>query len=311
MWLKNLKNINSLNISISEYKFRKSKSLSLSRKNSPRYIKSSNSYDIFSPNKFEKSDNDEFKEAKLFLEKNINLKKFINSKKEEILHKFVLSKNNFKDLKEKLAKNIYKQFFNKYKHNSLIPIKILNEVVPYQIDEREINEKEEEMIEKNKYIKINGKSIQINNKYETDEDKDKESNHIIKEDLQENIINSDANEFWKDLGYDFFELLGMNKEYNIINNNKIKNKNTPEQNWKKLSSHLKRKFGINLFQTIGNILKVKNVISKDNLDEIDLKEKIKYYKILTCEYNEKIIKFLSKNDDNENKIKDKIKKKTK
>ena len=157
MWLKNLKNINSLNISISEYKFRKSKSLSLSRKNSPRYIKSSNSSDIFSPNKFEKSDNDEFKEVKLFLEKNINLKKFINSKKkfnnekkEEILHKFVLSKNNFKDLKEKLAKNIYKQFFNKYKYNSLIPIKILNEVVPYQIDEREINEKEEEMIEKNK-----------------------------------------------------------------------------------------------------------------------------------------------------------------
>ena len=55
------------------------------------------------------------------------------------------------------------------------------------------------MIEKIKFIKINGETVKISNKYESDEDKDNENNHIEKEDINQNLINSDANELWKDI----------------------------------------------------------------------------------------------------------------
>ena len=80
----------------------------------------------------------------------------INKEKKSSLPSLSLKKRNFKDLKEKLAKSIYKQFYNKYKYNSIIPAIILNEVVPDEINEREKDEEEEEMIEKIKLIKING-----------------------------------------------------------------------------------------------------------------------------------------------------------
>ena len=76
----------------------------------------------------------------------------------------------------------------------------------------------EEMIEKIKLIKINGETIQISNKYNSDDENGSENNQINKEDIKLNLINSDANELWKDLGYDFFEMLGMNKEYHKIKN---------------------------------------------------------------------------------------------
>ena len=214
----------------------------------------------------------------------------------------------FKELKEKLAKSIYKQFYNKYNYNSNIPFAILNEVIPDEISDREVNEKEEEMIEKIKFIKMNGKTIKISNKYESDEEVNNENNKIKKDDIKEKLINSDANELWKDIGYDFFEILGLDKEYNKIKNNFLKNKKTSEQNWIHLSKRLKRKYGINLFQTIGNIILTIGIINKKNIDEVDLKEKIKYYKLLTNKDNEKIIKFLTKedndkNDNNKNEIK--------
>ena len=227
-----------------------------------------------------------------------------NGKKSKIL----LTKMEFKKLKEKLAKSIYKQFYNKYNYNINIPFTILNEVIPDEISDREVNEKEEEMIEKIKFIKMNGKTIKISNKYESDEEVNNENNKIKKEDIKEKLINSDANELWKDIGYDFFEIIGLDKEYNKIKNNFLNYKKTPEQNWIHLSKRLKRKYGINLFQTIGNIILTIGIINKKNIDEVDLKEKIKYYKLLTNKDNEKIIKFLTKedndkNDNNKNEIK--------
>ena len=219
-----------------------------------------------------------------------------NGKKSKIL----LTKMEFKKLKEKLAKSIYKQFYNKYNYNSNIPFTILNEVIPDEISDREVNEKEEEMIEKIKFIKMNGKTIKISNKYESDEEVNNENNKIKKEDIKEKLINSDANELWKDIGYDFFEIIGLDKEYNKIKNNFLNYKKTPEQNWIHLSKRLKRKYGINLFQTIGNIILTIGIINKKNIDEVDLKEKIKYYKLLTNKDNEKIIKFLTKEDKNNN-----------
>lgn len=85
----------------------------------------------------------------------------------------------------------------------------------------------------------------------------------------------------------------MKKDY-------LKNKNTPEENWTNMSKRLERKYGINLFQTIKSIIIAVNAINKKNIDDIALKDKIKYYKLLTNKGNEKIIKFLSKNDKEEN-----------
>ena len=211
-----------------------------------------------------------------------------------------LKYKNFKDLKEKLAKSIYKQFYKQYNYNSEIPFNILNKVVPDEISEREANIKEEEMIEKIKFIKINGETVKISNKYESDDDKDNENNHIEKEDINQNLINSDANELWKDIGYDFFEMLGLDKKYHKMKKDYLKNKNTPEENWTNMSKRLERKYGINLFQTIKSIIIAVNAINKKNIDDIALKDKIKYYKLLTNKGNEKIIKFLSKNDKEEN-----------
>ena len=211
-----------------------------------------------------------------------------------------LKNKNFKDLKEKLAKSIYKQFYKQYNYNSEIPFNILNKLVPDEISEREANNKEEEMIEKIKFIKINGETIKISNKYESDDDKDNENNHIEEEDIKNNLINSDANELWKDIGYDFFEMLGLDKKYHKMKKDYLKNKNTPEENWINMSKRLERKYGVNLFQTIKSIIIALNAINKENIDDIKLKDKIKYYKLLSNKGNEKIIKFLSKNDKEEN-----------
>ena len=227
---------------------------------------------------------------------------------EEKKSKIFLTKNEFKELKEKLAKSIYNQFYNKYNYDSNIPFAILNEVIPDEISDREVNEKEEEMIEKIKFIKMNGKTIKISNKYDSDDEKSNENNKIKKEDIKEKLINSDANELWKDIGYDFFEIIGLDKEYNKIKNNFLKNKKTSEQNWIHLSKRLKRKYGINLFQTIGSVIFTIGAVNKNNIDEIDLKQKIKYYKILSNKDNENIINFLTKkenknkNDNNKNEI---------
>ena len=209
----------------------------------------------------------------------------------------IFNKRNFINLKEKLAKSIYKDFYQNYNYNSIIPFNILNEAVPDEEKEREADDKEEEMIEKIKLIKMNGKTIKISNKYDSDDDKDVENKHIKEEDLKEKLINSDANELWKDIGYEFFELLGFDIEYQKIKNNYLKNKNTHEDNWLIMSKGLKRKYGINLFQTIKKVISVICVIKKENFDEMGIKEKIKYYKILTNKYNQKIINFLFKKDE--------------
>ena len=79
--------------------------------------------------------------------------------------------------------------------------------------------------------------------------------------------------------------------------NEIKKNETPKvkdpvEKWNILAKRLKMHVGINLLQIIQSIINAKNAIIKGN---ISLEEKIKYYNILTDKDNEKIIKFLNKN----------------
>ena len=96
--------------------------------------------------------------------------------------KIFLRKNNFEDLKGKLSKNIYNDFYNEYHYNSIIPSKILNEIIPEQISERGANSKEEEIKPKIKVTKLNGKEIKVINNFDSDSDKlNINSNHIEQE----------------------------------------------------------------------------------------------------------------------------------
>ena len=96
--------------------------------------------------------------------------------------KIFLRKNNFEDLKGKLSKNIYNDFYNEYHYNSIIPYKILNEIIPEQISERVANSKEEEIKPKIKVAKLNGKEIKVINNFDSDSDKlNINSNHIEQE----------------------------------------------------------------------------------------------------------------------------------
>ena len=204
-------------------------------------------------------------------------------------------------MKQKLVKIIYNDFYKEYdNNNSMIPSKILNNLVPEHVSEREGIDKKEEIEQKNKIIKLNGKEIKINDKNESeDENPNNQNNNLEKNDTNKTIINSDANELWKDLGYDSINFLINQKKKNKQKDNGKKQKKTPEENWRYLTKRIKMRFGINLFQTIRKIILALNAINKDNFEQYDLKEKIKIYQILSDKDNEKIIKFLSKTDEKE------------
>ena len=211
--------------------------------------------------------------------------------------KIFLRKNNFEDLKGKLSKNIYNDFYNEYHYNSIIPYKILNEIIPEQISERGANSKEEEIKPKIKVAKLNGKEIKVINNFDSDSDKlNINSNHIE----QETAINSDASELWQDIGYNLDEIIENNSERQIKKNNSNITNKTPEEKWKYLNKRIKRKFGINLFQTIRRIILAMNAMNKDNFEQYDLKRKIKIYEIINDEDNEKTINIISKFRDMDN-----------
>ena len=212
--------------------------------------------------------------------------------------KVFFKKLNFKDLKEQLTKDIYREFdekFKEFKNGSLIPFNILNEYIPYQIDEREEKIKKE-TIQNKRDLKIKEIDLQIqeiNNQNNNIDSKEKE----IKEDIKEKsksegkMLNSDAAFLWSKIGksYELFKtVIENNKNYE---NNKI---NGVFERWKLLKNQLQMRFASKLLTTIMKIIKAKDAIYKK---DISLDEKIKYYKFLTDKSNEKIIDFLSKNDD--------------
>ena len=202
-----------------------------------------------------------------------------------------LKKMNFRDLKEKLTKQIYDEFYSKFnkinnENESLVPFNILNEFIPNQIDEREEKIKQEEKPNK-KEIKLNGINVPLFNEI------DDKNNHI--ENGQK--LGSDAYILGENIGYDFTQFK-TKKERNKNNEN---NNENIKQKWQSFSKRLGTKYVLNLLlQTIWNIIKAKNVICRT---DVELKDKIKCYKILTDENNEKIINFLAqdknKEDDND------------
>ena len=202
----------------------------------------------------------------------------------------------FNDLKEELTSNIYKQFYNQYykKKNieSLIPFIILNEIVPYTQDDKAKNDiKVNQKPKKIRCLKSKGKEIKINDEIDTNEENDQEETDY-------ETINSDAYELWKDINFNYGDIKKIKGKK--IKKNEIFNDKDPVQKWKIFSKRLGLHYGINLIQTIKSIINAMNAILKEN---ISLEEKIKYYNILTDKENEKIIKFLSpnQNDDDEEK----------
>ena len=224
----------------------------------------------------------------------------INSK---IIRKSKIKGINFENLMNELSNEIHNQIMNELfpKENnnennfSLIPFHILNEVIPIELDEREkklINEK----IERERKIMQNEKIIQdnklsINNINE--KDKSEKENKIISEE-------SDAAHFWTEIN---------NKLYNKwkeISSDEVKEKKI-QNNWKYFSSRIKLRDAKFLFCTIGKIIKImiKLFNKQKTKEKIPLYDKIKYYQFLSDKANEKIIKFLTKNVDNEDEKKDK------
>ena len=229
-----------------------------------------------------------------------NSKNGNNADNNKIKPKIFLKNKYFQQLKQKLVKIIYNDFYKEYDNNSIIPSKILNNLVLEQVSEREGNDKKEEIEQKSKIIKLNGKEIKINDKNESeDENPNNQNNNLEKNDTNKTIINSDANELWKDLGYDSINFLINQKKKNKQKDNRKKQKKTPEENWRYLTKRIKMRFGINLFQTIRKIIIALNAINKDNFEQYELKEKIKIYQIFSDKDSEKIIKFLSKTDEKE------------
>ena len=210
----------------------------------------------------------------------------------EIEPKLFLKKKYYKFLKGRLTNIIHEHFYNDYHYNSSIPAKILNELVPAQISEREDNNKKEEIQQKNKIIKLNGNEVKIDDKNESEEyeHNNKDNNQ---DNTNETIINSDANELWKDIGYDSIKALINTKRHHRQNDGRERNKQDYIENWRYLSEHLRRKFGINLFKTIRRIILALNTVNKDDFEQYDLKEKIEIYQTLTNKDNERIIKFIS------------------
>ena len=231
--------------------------------------------------------NKKIKNSSIIFDKSVISQIESGEKNEEIRKPKLLSKKNYKNLKEKLLKDIYEQFTKKYGESGNVPFSILNEIIPYHIDERKNNNDEEDEIkEKEKELKLNGEIIKMN---DYNQDNNNNNYNEINKELDKDIVTDpDSGKIWEDIGYDYLELLRKNKN----KNRKIKK--SPEEKWQTLSESLRRRYGYNLFQTIGSIIRAKHAI---NNDKIELKEKIKYYIILSNKDNEKIIKFLSKNED--------------
>ena len=210
----------------------------------------------------------------------------------------------FKNLKEELSSNIYKQFHEQYlKKNNIntqIPYIILNEIVPYEEDDKRKSETkpiEYEKPKKERVLKIKGKSMEIND--EVDCNNNLEINKDENNQENQETIYSDGYQLWKDIKLN----LGQKKKKEKVNKRtEIKSIKNIAQKWQMLYKRLKLHVGVNLLQTIKSIINAMKAITKK---DISLEEKIKYYNILNDKNNERIINFISQKDDEEEKNEEK------
>ena len=227
----------------------------------------------------------------------VKRKNNISSRKEEkfdgkinkdTIPRLFLNKINYNYLKEKLIKSIYDKFNEEFqkKYNkigSLVPINIMKEFVPYEIDEREETVKKK-IPEIKKELIINGVTLKYNK-----ENDNNIVNQILLNINKNNIIYSDAAQLSKEIEYDF-------GQFRKIVEKNLKGKKYPEnvyEKWKYLKNRLDRRHGRELLQIMRVIMKTLKIISNEELSKLELKNLIDYYKELTDEDNEKIIKFLT------------------
>ena len=191
--------------------------------------------------------------------------------------RIMLSKMNLRFLKETLASKIYEDFLKELKAReigSLIPFNILNEVVPNEIDEREETVKRK-ISEIKKDIELNNVILKDNKEMEIIQIKDDKDNNCL--------INSDAEQLSQDIGYNleqFKKIIENNRNY----------KDTPEKRWQYLSKRLGLRKIAKLLHAIRSVIVAMKAVYEEN---VTLKDKIKYYQILTDKDNEIFINFIT------------------
>ena len=216
------------------------------------------------------------KKQKIF--KNSHNKLFKAIKNSELTD--IFKKSDFNSIIEKLGKSIFEELYNNYESNiSLVPFSIINQIFPFELDERGKNVKKK-IHTKKRDFKINGDNIKLNGVNENEIELEKEEKAIEKD-----IITSDAGSLQDEI------------KQEIENMRNVNDKSCDEYWWKKWQSLKNRK---RLLPTIWQIKIILNRVFKLSEKNIPLKEKIKYYKVLSDKDNEKIINFLTQKSNYDN-----------
>ena len=231
------------------------------------------------------------KKEKIFKISDNKLLKVIKNQK----LKDIFKKSDFNSIIEKLGKSIFEEFYKKYeRNNNLIPFSIINQVFPFELDERGKNTNKKINIKKSEF-KINGDNIKLNGVNENEIELVKEE-----KDIKKDIITSDAGSLQDEIKQEI--------EYM----RKVNDKSCGEywlKKWQSFQIRKKRQLFSSriLLPTIWQIKLMLNRVFKLSERNISLKEKIEYYKVLSDKDNEKIINFLTQKsnydnyDKNENK----------
>ena len=247
---------------------------------------------------------------------------------EETTPNLFFNKENYQDLKSKLGNVIHEEIMEK--NDDIVQQDILNEIVPCPGRYQKINKDNNNVINFNKkQIKLKMKNLkgEINyigeeklykNKLKAMPNKFEEKDNKNNQKLKDNIIYSDATQFWNNLtglkgnsskeGYDNENNHGLNNYinslsrssnyYTKLDSNILQKLPQPfepdkiriaQQKWKLFRHGLEKINGIYLLQTIGSVLKAIHVLG--NQLDISLTEKIKLYQML--DENENIIDFLT------------------
>ena len=247
---------------------------------------------------------------------------------EETTPNIFFNKENYQDLKSKLGNIIHEEVMEK--NDDIIQQEILNEIVPCPGRYKKISKENNNVINFNKkQIKLKMKNLkgEVNyigedklyqNRLKAAPNKFEEKDNKNKQKLKDNIIYSDASQFWNILtglknnsskeGYDNENSHGLNNYINSLSRSsnystkydsniitKLPQPFEPDkiriaqQKWKLFRHGLEKINGIYLLQTIGSVLKAIHVLG--NQLDISLTEKIKLYQML--DENENIIDFLT------------------
>ena len=235
-----------------------------------------------------------------------------------------IRKDNYQKLKQKLGRMIHEQVMEKTDNQE--QLEILDEIVPYPGSRTRIMKKSNfsDIINTDTKIRMKNskgkvvsfKNEQIKESKENDNDNDakkiEEKEEIEKNKEDENIVNSEAIDFWNKITDDEYKkshsrLRAKQKTISQINQGELlqteklgsdfdpKKYKKAQEKWKFFRQGLEKKNGFYLLQTIGSIIKAKSIIEKNII--LPIEEQIKLYNLI--EENQNIVEFLSQNANDE------------